>query len=92
MLIRCPPGVQERLNLDVEVISGFEEARLIYLGVLQVLPSQPPPHYSLRKGDTGRFMPPNKFCLADSETLPDQGAKQLGAQQVVASAAMAAVC
>lgn len=29
---------QERLDLDVEVVSGFEEARLIYLGVLQVPP------------------------------------------------------
>lgn len=30
--------VKDRLDLDVEVISGFEEARLIYLGVLQALP------------------------------------------------------
>lgn len=32
----CQPA-QDRLGMDVEVISGFEEARLIYLGVLQVL-------------------------------------------------------
>ena len=72
VLTRCPPRVQERLNLDVEVISGFEEARLIYLGVLQVPPSQPLPHQSLWKGRHRAYSetPPNEFCPADSESLP----------------------
>ncbi|MBN1447665.1 MAG: Ppx/GppA family phosphatase [Bacteroidetes bacterium] len=30
--------VREELNVDIEVVSGFEEARLIYLGVMQALP------------------------------------------------------
>ncbi|MBR9977655.1 MAG: Ppx/GppA family phosphatase [Bacteroidetes bacterium] len=30
--------VREELGVDIEVVSGFEEARLIYLGVMQALP------------------------------------------------------
>lgn len=30
--------VREELDIDIEVVSGFEEARLIYLGVMQALP------------------------------------------------------
>ncbi|MDT8322566.1 MAG: Ppx/GppA phosphatase family protein [Bacteroidota bacterium] len=30
--------VREELNIEIEVVSGFEEARLIYLGVMQALP------------------------------------------------------
>jgi len=30
--------VRERTGIEVEVVSGFEEARLIYLGVMQALP------------------------------------------------------
>ena len=49
-----------------------EEARLIYLGVLQVPPSQPLPHQSLWKGRHRAYSetPPNEFRPADSGSLP----------------------
>ncbi len=42
--------IKEQLGLDVDLISGFEEARLIYLGVLSGMPFGENPHLLLDIG------------------------------------------
>ena len=42
--------IKENLDLDVDLISGPEEARLIYLGVLSGLPFEKKPHFILDIG------------------------------------------
>ncbi len=66
--------IKEELSLDVELISGFEEARLIYLGVLSGMSFDKNPHILLDIGGGS-----TELILADGEDARALTSTRIGA-------------